>query len=70
MEKSLDGEQSFALKVTPTVCKEFARKQEADDWKIAVTRKIKAGQFQFDQHKIQRTFSELVGHFVQTPQFI
>jgi integrase len=51
------------IKGYPTVCKEFERKQEADDWKLAVTRKIKAGQFQFDQHKVQRTFSELVDHF-------
>lgn len=54
------------IKGYPTVCKEFERKQEADDWKIAVTRKIKAGQFQFDQHKVQRTFSELVDHFKQS----
>ncbi|OJU81620.1 MAG: hypothetical protein BGO10_08420 [Chlamydia sp. 32-24] len=54
------------IKGYPTVCKEFERKQEADDWKLAVTRKIKAGQFQFDQHKIQRTFSDLVDHFIQS----
>lgn len=54
------------IKGYPAVCKEFERKQEADDWKLAVTRKIKAGQFQFDQHKIQRTFSDLVDHFIQS----
>jgi integrase len=54
------------IKGYPTVCKEFERKQEADDWKLAVTRKIKAGQFQFDQHKIQRTFSDLFDHFKQS----
>lgn len=54
------------IKGYPTVCKEFERKQEADDWKLAVTRKIKAGQFQFDQHKVQRTFSDLVDHFIQS----
>lgn len=53
------------IKGYPTVYKEFERKQEADDWKIAVTRKIKAGQFQFDRHKVQRTFGDLVDHFIK-----
>lgn len=54
------------IKGYPTVCKEFERKQEADDWKLTVTRKIKAGQFQFDQHKIQRTFADLIDHFIHS----
>jgi hypothetical protein len=31
------------IKGYPTACKEFERKQEANDWKIAVTRQIQAG---------------------------
>lgn len=54
------------IKGYPTVCKEFERKQEADDWKLQITRQIKAGRFQFDQHKVQRTYSELVDHFVKS----
>jgi len=54
------------IKRHPTVCKEFERKQEAEDFVEDARRLIKAGQFQFDQHKIQRTFSDLVDHFIQS----
>ena len=54
------------LKGYPTVCKECERKEEAIDWKINTVRAIKAGQFQFERHKIQRTFSDLVDHFTQS----
>lgn len=54
------------MKGYPTVCKECERKQEAEDWEIRVKREIKAGQFQFDQHKMQRTFSELVEYFMKS----
>ncbi len=54
------------LKGYPTVCKECERKEEAIDWKINTVRAIKAGQFQFERHKIQRTFSDLVDHFKQS----
>jgi integrase len=54
------------IKGYPTVCKQHERKEEANDWKIKTVREIKAGQFQFDRHKIQRTFSELVDHFTKS----
>src|ERR1700761_4599789 len=56
----------ICLKGYPTVCKECERKEEAIDWKINTVRAIKAGQFQFERHKIQRTFSDLVDHFTQS----
>lgn len=54
------------IKGYPTVCKQCDRKEEANDWKIDTIRQIKAGQFQFERHKIQRTFSDLVDHFKQS----
>jgi hypothetical protein len=54
------------IKGYPTVCGEFERKQEADDWKIRTIREIKAGQFQFEQNKMQRTFGDLVEHFIKS----
>lgn len=36
------------IKSYPQACKEFERKQETDDRKLAVTRQIKSGQFQFE----------------------
>jgi hypothetical protein len=44
------------MKGYPTVYKEFERKQEADDWKLAVTRKIKAGNFNLTNTKFNVRF--------------
>jgi len=52
------------LKGYPTVCNHFERKQEADDWSQEIERQIKMGQFQFNQHKIQHTFSELIERYI------
>lgn len=52
------------IKGYPTVCNHFERKQEADDWASNVERQIKAGQFKFDQHKQQHTFTELVDRYI------
>ena len=54
------------IKGYPTVCKQCERKEEADDWEEETRRQIKAGQFQFDRHKVQHTFSELVDCFIQS----
>lgn len=54
------------MKGYPTVCKECERKEEALDWERNAIREIKAGQFQFDRHKVQRTFSDLVDHFMKS----
>lgn len=53
------------IKGYPSVCNHFDRKQEADDWAKETERKIKVGQFSFDQYKKQYTFQELVEHFLQ-----
>ena len=50
----------------PIVCKQFERKQEAEDWATSVEQQIRSGQFKFERHKVQRTFSELVDHFMQS----
>jgi len=52
------------IKGYPTVCATFDRKQEAVDWEEATKRRIKQGQFKFDQHKLQSTFIELVDRFL------
>lgn len=52
------------LKGYPTVCESFERKQEADDWAADTERKIKSGQFKFDQYKTQHTYNELVAQFL------
>lgn len=52
------------IKGYPTVCNHFDRKQEADDWAADIERKIKLGQFKFDQHKQQHTFSELINRYI------
>jgi hypothetical protein len=54
------------IKGYPTVCKQFERKEEAADWEEGTCRQIKAGRFQFDRHKFQHTFSELVDYFIQS----
>jgi integrase len=54
------------IKGHPSVCNQFERKQEAEDWALSVERQVRQGQFKFERHKVQRTFSELVDHFVQS----
>jgi len=53
------------IKGYPTVCKTFERKQEAEDWAEDKEREIKNGQFNFDHHKNQHTFDELVNRYIQ-----
>lgn len=53
------------IKGYPTVCNHFERKQEADDWAKDTERKIKLGQFKFDQHNHLHTFKELVDRYIQ-----
>lgn len=52
------------IKGYPTVCNHFDRKQEAEDWSHEVERKIKLGQFKFDQHNQIHTFAELADRFI------
>jgi integrase len=52
------------IKGHPTVCDHFDRKQQAEDWAQDTERKIKLGQYQFDQHNKIHTFSELVERFI------
>lgn len=52
------------IKGYPTVCNHFDRKQEAEDWSQDVERKIKLGQFKFDQHNKVHTFEELTDRFI------
>lgn len=52
------------IKGYPTVCNHFDRKQEAEDWSQDVERKIKLGQFKFDQHNKVHTFDELTDRFI------
>jgi len=53
------------IKGYPTVCNHFDRKQEAEDWAYDVERRIKLGQFKFDQHNKMHTFGELVERYIQ-----
>lgn len=52
------------LKGYPTVCNHFERKQEAEDWAADVEREIKQGKFNFDQHKKQHTFNQLLERYI------
>lgn len=52
------------IKGYPTTCAHFDRKQEADDWAVETERKIKMGQFQFDRHKKQQTFTQLIDRYI------
>lgn len=67
--KLKDGRTSWRavirVKGYPSVCETFERKQEAEDWAIGIERKIKLGQFKFDQHKSQHTYNEIVERFLQ-----
>ncbi len=51
------------IKGYPAVCESFDRKQEAEDWGQQTERRIKLGQFKFDQHKHLHTFAQLVERF-------
>jgi len=53
------------IKGYPTVCKTDHRKQELLDWAQDTERKIKNGQFNFDQYKNQHTFEDLVDRYIQ-----
>lgn len=44
----------------PTVCEHFSRKQEAEDWAVAVEAQIKQGKFDFSRYKNKSTFNDLV----------
>ncbi len=46
------------------ICNHFERKHEADDWAADTERKIKRGEFKFDQHNQLHTFKELVTRFL------
>lgn len=48
------------IKGYPTVCNHFDRKQEADDWAKETERRIKLGQFNFNAHNKQHTYTELL----------
>src|ERR1700676_2463699 len=52
------------IKGYPTLCNHFERKQEADDWAKETERKIKLGQFKFDQHKQLHTFTQLTDRYI------
>ena len=52
------------VKGYPTISKTLSRKEEAEDWKRETLSQIKSGQFNFDQHKQQHTFSELVERYI------
>lgn len=68
--KSKDGKKNagwraiIRIKGYPSICKQFERKQEAEDWAQDTERKIKLGQFKFDQYKNQCTFKELVERYI------
>lgn len=51
------------IKGYPTVCRQYERKEEAKDWAVDIEREIKAGQFQFDRHKKQYTFNDLLERY-------
>ena len=52
------------IKGYPTVCNHFDRKQEAEDWANDVERQIKLSKFNFNQHKQQYTFSQLLDRYI------
>lgn len=51
------------IKGYPVASKQWDRKQEAVDWATDVERKIKQGQYNFDLHKTQHTFIELLKRY-------
>lgn len=48
----------------PTVCEHFSRKQEAEDWAVAVEAQIKQGKFDFSRYKNKSTFNNLVDAYL------
>lgn len=52
------------IKGHPTISASFERKQEAVDWEQETKRRIKQGQFKFDQYNKQHTFNDLVDRFI------
>ncbi|MBN9376760.1 MAG: hypothetical protein BGO14_00125 [Chlamydiales bacterium 38-26] len=52
------------IKGYPIVCGHFDRKQEAEDWAADVEREIKLGKFNFDRHKQQHTFTQLLDCYI------
>ncbi len=52
------------IKGYPTVCNHFDRKQEAEDWAVGIEREIKQGKYNFDRHKDQKTFSQLIDRYL------
>lgn len=52
------------IKGYPTVCSHFDRKQEADDWASTIEPQIKVGKFNFNQHKQQHTFTQLLERYI------
>lgn len=68
--KSKDGKSSkwrvvVRIKGYPVVCETFDRKQEAEDWGKDTERRIKSGQYKFNQDTHQNTFKQLVERFIQ-----
>lgn len=51
------------IKGYSTVCTHWDRKQEAEDWATDTERKIKLGQFNFNLHRTQHTFTELLERY-------
>ena len=51
------------IKGYPAICNHFERKQEAEDWAADVERQIKQGRFNFNLHKAQHTFSQLLERY-------
>lgn len=52
------------IKGYPIVCKQWDRKQEAEDWAQDTERRIKMGQFNFDRANTHRTFADLVQRYI------
>ena len=51
------------IKGYPAICNHFERKQEAEDWAADVERQIKQGRFNFNLHKAQYTFAQLLERY-------
>lgn len=47
----------------PAICKQHARKEEAQDWANEIERQIKQCQFNFELYKNKHTFNELVERY-------
>ncbi|HAZ15144.1 MAG: hypothetical protein A2Y28_01315 [Chlamydiae bacterium GWC2_50_10] len=72
--KHKDGKQFswravIRIKGYPTVCNTFERKQEAEDWAKETERRIKLGQFNFEQHNSTHTYNDIIDRFIQDPEF-